>query len=285
VHRSFGDWSASNPTGAFTVDQRAVVSGADYASLETTAIENVPATFALLLANAADFVADSSTDCAEENLDGYGQESVLDHLGQSQGRALFSEPSTSGIPGIPGVDVSIADTTGGAAHPDPKYLIENFTLPDGAGHTFGPHGNCTRAAYRDSASRLGRVLGELANNDRQATLGEPARLGETFIVLTGDHGMENQNPAGKDFANGVFFAELADADVEFLWQDRNVYLLTMHAEIVGSPDGYIPPGQQTLTFRVTDDDVDRLVRAGRSPARACGRQRPRGPDGHDQRRG
>jgi hypothetical protein len=68
--------------------------------------------------------------------------------------------------------------------------------------------------------------------------------------------MENQNPAGKDFANGVFFAELRASDVEFIWQDRNVYLLTMHAELVGSPDGFIPPGTTTLTFRITDDDVD-----------------------------
>jgi len=68
--------------------------------------------------------------------------------------------------------------------------------------------------------------------------------------------MENQNPAGKDFANGVFFGELSDADIEFIWQDRNVYLLTMHAELVGSPDGDIPPGTSTLTFRITDDDVD-----------------------------
>jgi hypothetical protein len=75
-------------------------------------------------------------------------------------------------------------------------------------------------------------------------------------VLTGDHGMENQNPAGKDFANGVFFAELRAADVEFIWQDRNVYLLTMQAELVGSPDGFIAPGTTTLTFRITDDDVD-----------------------------
>jgi predicted AlkP superfamily pyrophosphatase or phosphodiesterase len=99
---------------------------------------------------------------------------------------------------IPGVDPSVDDTTGGAAHPDPKYMIENFTLTDGAGHTFGPHGNCTRAAYRDTSSRLARVLGALADHSRLTPIGgEPARLGETFIVLTGDHGMENQNPAGK----------------------------------------------------------------------------------------
>jgi len=257
VHRTFGDWSPENPSGAFTASvNEPSARGADFASLETTSSENVRATFALLTANSADFVADTNFDCSQANVDGYGQESVLDHLGQAQGRALFSEPSTSGLPSIPGVDVSIADTTGGAAHPDPKYLIENFTLTDGAGHYFGPHGNCTRASYRDTSNRLGRVLGELATHDRWALLGEPARLGETFIVLTGDHGMENQNPAGKDFANGVFFAELRAADVEFIWQDRNVYLLTMHADLVGAPDGFIPPGTTTLTFRITDDDVD-----------------------------
>jgi hypothetical protein len=258
VHRAFGDWSPSNPGGAFTASIDEPSSrGADFASLETTASETVPATFPVLLANSAEFVEDTSTDCGQENLDGYGQESVLDHLGQSQGRALFTEPSTSGLPTIPGVDPSILDTTSGAAHPDPKYMIENFTLTDGAGHTFGPHGNCTRAAYRDTSSRLARVLGALADNSRLTPLGgEPARLGETFIVLTGDHGMENQNPAGKDFANGVFFNELRDADVEFIWQDRNVYLLTLHAELVGSADGFIPPGTSSVTFRITDGDVD-----------------------------
>jgi predicted AlkP superfamily pyrophosphatase or phosphodiesterase len=258
VHRTFGDWSAANPGGAFTASiNEPSARGADFASLETTSSDVAPGTFPLLLANGGDFLQDTTTDCGQENLDGYGQESVLDHLGQAQGRALFTEPSTSGLPAIPGVDPSVNDTTGGAAHPDPKYMIENFTLTDGAGHTFGPHANCTRAAYRDTASRLARVLGALADNSRQTPVGgEPARLGETFIVLTGDHGMENQNPAGKDFANGVFFGELRDADVEFLWQDRNVYLLTMHAELVGSPDGFVPPGATTLTFRITDDDVD-----------------------------
>ena len=258
VHRAFGDWSPSNPTGAFTASiNEPSARGADFASLETTSSDVAPGTFPILLANSAEFLQDTNTDCSQENADGYGQESVLDHLGQAQGRALFTEPSTSGLPTIPGVDLSTSDTTGGAAHPDPKYLIENFTLTDGAGHTFGPHGNCTRAAYRDTSSRLARVLGALADHSRQTpTGGEPARLGETFIVLTGDHGMENQNPAGKDFANGVFFGELRDADVEFIWQDRNVYLLTMHAELVGSPDGFITPGQQTFTFRITDDDAD-----------------------------
>lgn len=267
VHRAFGNWApdpedplcdpntqpCNGPSGAFTasVDEPSA-RGADFASLETTANEDFPALFPVLVANSQEFAQDTNTTCANEDQQGYGLESILDHLGQAQARSLYSQSSTSGTPTIPGVEVSIADTTGGAAHPDPKYMIENFTLTDGAGHTFGPHGNCTRESYRDTSSRLGRVLGELANHQRFATEGEPARLGETFIVLTGDHGMENQNTAGKDFANGVFFSELRNSDIEFIWTDRAIYLPTMHADLVGP----YSPGQQTATFRISDDDVN-----------------------------
>jgi predicted AlkP superfamily pyrophosphatase or phosphodiesterase len=272
VHRAFGNWASSpedpmcdpdvepcnGPSGAFTASiNEPSARGANFASLETLSSSNFPATFAFLTANAPDFVADTDLDCSQQSPTGYGQESVLDHLGQAQGRALFSEASTSGLPSIPGVGVQTSDTTGGAAHPDPKYMIENFTLTDGAGHEFGPHGNCTRKGWGNTSSRLGRVLTELANHDRFATTGEPARLGETFIVLTGDHGMENQNREGKDFGSGVFFGELGDADIEFIWQDRSIYLLTLHAEVLEADvNGYLPPGLDTLTFRITDDDID-----------------------------
>jgi len=274
VHRGFGDWApapedpmcdpqtqpCNGPSGAFTASvNEPSARGADFASLETTSSENFPATFAFLTANSADFVADTNVPCGQQNPDGYGQESILDHLGQAQARALYSEPSTSGAPAVPGVDQLTIDETGGAAHPDPKYLIENFTLTDGAGHTYGPHGNCARQSYGETSKRFARVVGELANHGRFATEGEPARLGETFIVLTGDHGMENQNLAGKDFVNGVFFGELNDADIEFIWQDRNVYLLTLHAELVGP----YSPGEQTVKLRITDGDVNQG--GGRQP--------------------
>ena len=272
VHRAFGDWAPSpedplcdpdiepcnGPSGAFTASvNEPSARGADFASLESLSNQDFPATFAFLVANSPEFVEDSDLECSNESPDTYGQEVVIDHLGQAQARSLFSEPSTSGAPSVPGVDVPVSDTTGGAAHPDPKYMIANFTLTDGAGHVFGPHGNCTRRAYGDTSSRLDRILGELANHERFDTQGEPARLGETFIVLTGDHGMEDQNTAGKDFGGGVFFGELRDADIEFIWQDRAIYLLTLHAEVLeADANGFIPPGTQTLTFRITDDDVD-----------------------------
>jgi predicted AlkP superfamily pyrophosphatase or phosphodiesterase len=257
VHRAFGDWDQTNPTGAFTASiNEPSARGADFASLETLDNQNFPATFAALLVNSADFAADTDTECSEENPDGYGQESVLDHLGQAQARALYSEASTASGPTVPGVTLQLQDTTGGAAHPDPKYMIENFTLTDGAGHFFGPHGNCTRAGYGNTSSRLARVLGELANHGRFAATGEPARLGETFIVLTGDHGMENQDGRNKDFAGGVFFGGLQSADIEFVWQDRNIYLPTLHAELIGAANDFLLAGDQTLTVRITDDDVD-----------------------------
>lgn len=257
VHRAFGDWAPENPTGAFTASvNEPSARGADFASLESLDSQNFPATFAALLANVTEFVEDTDLTCSQENPDGYGQESVLDHLGQAQSRALYSEPSTASNPAIPGVTLQLQDTTGGAAHPDPKYMIANYTLTDGAGHFFGPHGNCTRSAYGNTSSRLARVLTELANHDRFATAGEPARLGETFIILTGDHGMENQDPRSKDFAGGIFFGGLEGADIEFIWQDRNIYLPTLHAELVGLGNDFVLAGDQALTVRITDDDVD-----------------------------
>src|SRR6185436_10474466 len=104
VHRAFGDWSQTNPGGAFTASINEPSSrGADFASLETLDSQSFPATFAALLGNAADFAADTDLNCSQENPDGYGQESVLDHLGQSQARALYSEPTTATNPTVPWV--------------------------------------------------------------------------------------------------------------------------------------------------------------------------------------
>ena len=47
-----------------------------------------PESRAALLAMAPDFAADTNTTCANEDQTGYGEESVLDHLGQAQGRAV-----------------------------------------------------------------------------------------------------------------------------------------------------------------------------------------------------
>jgi predicted AlkP superfamily pyrophosphatase or phosphodiesterase len=255
VHRAFGDWSPSNPAGAFTASvNEPSARGADFASLETVSSENLPAVFAALSANATEFVEDTDSECAQQSPSGYGAEAVIDHIGQAQARALYSEPTTSSFARPSGVNPLVIDDSTGAAHPDPKYLIENFTITDGAGHEFGPHGNCARRAYRDTSSRLGRVLDELRNHGRFDTEGEPARLGETFILVTGDHGMENQ-----DLAPGrhdQFDATLTASDVEYVRQETFLYLLTMDVAIAGVPEGGLVGGQPaSLTFTVTDADA------------------------------
>ncbi len=242
MHRAFGNWSPANPSGAFTASiNEPSARGADFASLETTASENFPATFPLLLANAPDFVADTNTDLRQDESDGYGQESVLDHLGQSQARALYSEPSTSGLPAIPGVDISIADTTGGAAHPDPKYMIENFTLTDGAGHFFGPHGNCTRAGYRDTSSRFGarprRAREPRAASRRRASRRGSARRSSCSPAITA---WRTRIPPARTSRTASSSASCATPTSSSSGRTANIYLLTLHAELVGRR--YIPPG-------------------------------------------
>src|SRR4029434_8167880 len=74
----------------------------------------------------------------------------------------------------------------------------------------------------------------------------------------------------RTLAGGVFSGELRRADIEFIWQDRNIYLPTLHAELVGLAHDFLTVGDQTLTVRIGDDDVD-VAGARRPIARARGR--------------
>ncbi len=268
VHRAFGNWQPApadpgcasqaqicdGPGGAFTASvNEPSARGADFASLETVSSESLPALFAGLAANAPEFAEDTDPECAQQSPNGYTLESLLDHIGQAQARALFAEPSTSSFTRPSGVNPLVIDDSAGAAHPDPKYLIENFTITDGAGHEFGPHGNCARRAYRDTSSRLGRVLDELRNHGRFDTEGEPARLGETFVLLTGDHGMEDQDLRPR--RHDEFDVALTASDVEYVRQETFLYLLTLDVAIDGVPESGLVRGQPAqLTFTVTDAD-------------------------------
>ncbi len=85
VHRGFGNWSpvpnpncdpqtevCDGPSGAFTASvNEPSARGADFASLELVSSESVPALFAVLTANAADFATDTDPDCAGQNPPGY----------------------------------------------------------------------------------------------------------------------------------------------------------------------------------------------------------------------
>ena len=224
VHRSFGDWDpADGPTSteAFTasVDEPSA-RGADYATLEPTDSFPNPAEY-IATQNPSELASDSSQECVEADPEGYGTESTLDHQGQTQARRLFEDTSQ---------------------HPLPKYFINNFTLTDGAGHGFGPHTPCQIAAYRDSDIRLGRILGAMRSS---------GALGESLIVITGDHGSENQNLENEGLP-GDFETRLNDAGIAHVMADWQVYLLTLD---IASSSKKLSRGENEVTFTVTDDDT------------------------------
>jgi predicted AlkP superfamily pyrophosphatase or phosphodiesterase len=250
VHRTYGNWKVgegSMSANAFTASvNEPSARGADYATLEPTDTEDGtaqdgdahpsypnPESYAPT-ANPADQAQDVTQACAEESPDHYFVESSLDWLGQTQARRLFDSNMLYG-------------------HPLPKYLINNFPLTDGSGHEFGPHTMCTFAAYRDSDRRLTRILGAMNG---------AGVLGETLIVVTGDHGGENVAMGRKgqpsDLSTLIDDDDVADKDdtedIKHVMADWQVYLRTLDVE--ASPPTIVPDQPQTITFTVTDDDLN-----------------------------
>lgn len=224
IHRSFGDWSETDgPTSenAYTasVDEPSA-RGADYATLEAADSFPNPAEY-IATQNPTELAADTTQSCAQSD-EGYSQESVLDHQGQTQARRLYEDT---------------------AQHPLPKYLINNFTLTDGAGHHFGAHATCTLAAYRDSDRRLTRIL---------EAMGSAGVLGETLIVVTGDHGAENQNLKKRGLPSD-FSDYLAKRNIRHVMADWHVYLLT--TKLKAKPSRFIQGKKSSTTFTVRDDDT------------------------------
>ncbi len=222
-HRSFGDWTpADGPVSdnAYTasVDEPSA-RGADYATLEPTDSFPNPADY-IATQNPAELAQDTTQACSDSDPDGYGVESTLDHQGQTQVRRLFED---------------------NAQHPIPKYLINNFTLTDGSGHHFGPHTTCTIAAFRDSDKRLGRILEAM----RSAGV-----LGETLVVVTGDHGGENQNLDRAGLPSD-FETVLNDAGIKHVMADWHVYLLTTNAALEGD---LVRGSTSSVVVTVTEDD-------------------------------
>lgn len=227
THRTYGDWMGPSNTdpekadGAYTASvNEPTVKGADYASLEPHRSVGVEPMFAARWGRADELDSDTTRACAQRDASGYGLESGLDHIGQGQARSLFEDP----------------------AHPDPRFMMLNFTLTDGAAHEFGPHTKCALASYRDASKRLGRVL---------EAMREAGTLGETLIVLTGDHGQENQRQlaAGGGFGS-AFTSALNGTGVGYVLADNFMYLKTMD---VAHPS--LTSGANTATFKVTDDDT------------------------------
>ncbi len=251
VHRSFGDWDPTDgPTSedAYTAAvNEPSARGADYASLEADRSFPNPAQY-VATENPAELAADTTPSCAENET--YFEESTIDHLGQTQAQRLYQDR---------------------AEHPYPKYLINNFTLTDGAGHKFGPHTPCTLAAYRDSDKRLTRIL---------KAMGDAGVLGETMIVVTGDHGMENQNLERRGLPSD-FEKYLNDHNVKHVMTDWQVYLLTL--DISASRSDYQKDEEITVTYTVTDDDTGDPLANSKVVVRRIRERRVTGTTGDDGR--
>lgn len=252
VHRSFGDWE---PTDGPTSDKAYTASvnepsarGADYATLEADQSFPNPAEY-VATQNPAELAQDTTQSCAEE-AENYREESALDHLGQTQAQRLYDDQ---------------------AQHPLPKYLINNFTITDGAGHKFGPHTPCTLAAYRDSDRRLSRIL---------RAMERAGVLGETMIVVTGDHGMENQNLDRRGLPSD-FERYLKDHGVRHVMTDWHVYLLTL--DIGASRTDFEKGRRTTVTFTIRDDDTDDPVANSKVVVRRIAEGRVSGTTGDDGR--
>ncbi|MFA5890295.1 MAG: alkaline phosphatase family protein [Actinomycetota bacterium] len=229
THRSRGDWMGPdnidplNAWGAYTaaVDEP-TVRGADFASLEPDRKLNGEPLFAGHVGRPDELLADTNQECLQAAPEQYGQGSAIDHLGQSQARMLFEDPS----------------------HPLPTLTYLNFSLVDEGAHTFGPHTPCALASYHDSDARLARVL---------AAMADAGVLGETLIIIAGDHSQENQRQmvGGGGFGK-AFDAILSDPAlrVGYVAADNFLYLRTMD---VTSTE--LVEGQNEVTFTVTDNDT------------------------------
>ncbi|MBW3578745.1 MAG: alkaline phosphatase family protein [Actinobacteria bacterium] len=231
THRTLGDWMGPTNTdvghadGAFTAAvNEPTTHGADYATLQPPDRTTGEPLTAAHVGRADELAADTTRECAQAH-EAYFEQSLIDHTGQAQARSLFDDPG----------------------HPTPTVTMLNFALVDGAAHVFGPHTRCALAAYRDSSQRLGRVLDAM----RRAGV-----LGETLVVVTGDHGQENQ----RQLADGGGFAEafhraLAGHRLAYVLADNLLYLRTARLDHELTDLG----GEVDATFTVTDDDTSEPV--------------------------
>jgi hypothetical protein len=132
--------------------------GADHAALEGRVVGPRDRLKALT----AEYAAEISPRYRAEGREAVHREAVLDSRGLAQVMVLFDDPS----------------------HALPVLVAHEFTLTDGAGHEYGPHGDGLRTAIAETDRRLGRVLDMLAAK---------GLLESTLFVFTSDHGMAAQD--------------------------------------------------------------------------------------------
>jgi len=143
------------------------------------------------------------------------REAVIDARGVAQVLVLFDDPT----------------------HAPPVLTAHEFTLTDGAGHEYGPHGEGLREAVAETDRRLGIVLDMLAAQ---------GLLDSTLFVFTSDHGMAAQHVALG--ANPARHPERIG--LQGITGEPMIWLRDLDVAVEPAPDG------RTARVIVRDNDAD-----------------------------
>jgi phosphonoacetate hydrolase len=185
--------------------------GADHAALE----RRVVGPRDRLKALTPDFVATIDPRYLADGKEAVHREALLDARGMAQLMLLFDDPT----------------------HAPPVLVAHEFSLTDGAGHEYGPHGDGLRAAVTESDRRLGQVLDMLEAK---------GFIDSTLFVFTSDHGMAAQdvtlhaNPARHPERIGM----------KTVTGEPMIWLRDLAVVTEPAPDG------RTARLIVLDNDVD-----------------------------
>ncbi|MBI4516541.1 MAG: alkaline phosphatase family protein [Deltaproteobacteria bacterium] len=185
--------------------------GADHAALE----RRIVGPRDRLKALTAEFNETISPRYLADGHEGVHREAALDARGMAQAMVLFDNP----------------------AQAPPLLLVHEFSVTDGAGHDYGPHGAGLRTAVAQADKWLGQVLDLLAAKDL---------LDSTLFVFTADHGMAAQN-AGLA-ANPA--RHLERIGMKTITGEPMVWLRDLAVEVEPAPDG------RTARITVLDNDLD-----------------------------
>jgi hypothetical protein len=186
--------------------------GADHAALE----RRVVGPRDRLKALTAQFVEEISPRYLADNHEAVHREALLDARGMAQVMVLFDDP----------------------LHPPPILVAHEFSLTDGAGHDYGPHGDGLRTAIEETDHRVGQVLDMLEAK---------GLFDSTLFVFTSDHGMAAQdvslhaNPA----------RHLERIGMKTITGEPMIWLRDLHVEVEPAPDG------RTARVVVLDNDADK----------------------------
>lgn len=205
VHRVFGP-------DAFTANiHEPQGRGADHAALE----QRVVGPRDRLKALTPEFVSAVSPRYLADGSEALHREALLDARGMAQLMVLFDDQT----------------------HAVPVLVAHEFSLTDGAGHEYGPHGEGLRLAIAETDRRLGQVLDMLHAK---------GLMESTLFVFTSDHGMAAQdvelraNPARHPERIGM----------KTITGEPMIWLRDLAVTVERAPDG------RTARLLVLDNDAD-----------------------------